>query len=328
MSLTPPLRHTPSIEVMRTLLLSLVIAVIAQLCVSAQMYVTRNAIFDPFRDTSVAEGFLPAVNYSHEFSRGYGSANDELAWNGRAIGTFEFYRWAGGFSLGAVMAAEAGINSHNDISFNPRSIRWLEELTLYYKRSGFLFETGVQHQCKHDVDNSDGPRGDAPMADRSEKRVTILSGVHAGVQYDLPAPSGQSESGDDSPEGRVFLRADYYPFSSDYRFPENNSGRDLTNLSAAILAGAKYQLPVYGLFSVYASVWSGTVFFGRTSQRDASGTPEHNYRLEFGTQFRGRGGKLEVFLASEKYFDDLSSPVPQSSKVLYLGLRGSGKSFL
>jgi hypothetical protein len=284
----------------------------------AQLYATRNAILNPFTDTTTQSGFMPSFHYSHEFSRGLGSAGAEQAWNGRSIGFIEFYRWDNNWSIGGILAAEAGLNDSNDIGFNPRSVRWMEELALYNKTGNYTFKIGVQHQCKHDVDNSDGASGDTPIAN-SAKRVTILSGINIEL---ISAPKVFAEDFISS----ASIRADYYFATSDYRFPNTTDRGDLKNSTGAALLSGKIIYRGFTPFEIHAQAWTGAVLLAYfdTEFDEAINTA---FRIETGISWRGRAGGLTLFTAFERYFDDMALPVPQKSSVLYFGIRGSSAIF-
>ncbi|HYF03218.1 MAG TPA: hypothetical protein VEC36_07570 [Patescibacteria group bacterium] len=285
---------------------------------NAQLYVTRNAIMNPFADTVAQTGFMPSFHYSHEFARGFGSAGGEQAWNGRSIGLIEFYRWESGWSLGGILAAEAGLNDSNDIGFNPRSIRWMEEIALYKSYENYTFKVGVQHQCKHDVDNSDGASGDTPIAN-STKRVTILSGMNLEL-ISMPKVFAQDFISSAS------IRADYYFAKSDYRFPNTTERGDLTNATGALLLNGKIIYRGFSPFEMHAQMWGGTVLLAYYDSQleEAFNTA---FRFEAGVSGRGSAGALTFFTAFEHYFDDMALPVPQKSSVLYFGIRGSSLIF-
>lgn len=276
---------------------------------NAQLYATRNAIMNPLSD-SVETGFLASVGYSHEFARGLGSAGGEQAWNGRSIGLIEFYRWENS-SLSGIFATEAGLNDSNDISFNPRSIRWMEELAFYNRQEAFTWKIGLQHQCKHDVDNSDGASGDTPIAN-STKRVTILSGLNAEI-FSNRVIFGDFVS-------QAVLRVDYFFSGKDYRFPQTTLAGDLTDSYGMALLNAKIIYKGFSPVEIYADGWLGTAFL----KNDDAGIA---YRFESGVSGRGRAGALTIFGAFEHYFDDMALPVPQQSDVFYIGIRGSSSIF-
>ncbi len=276
----------------------------------AQLYATRNSIINPFSDTTTQTGFMASLHYSHEFARGFGSAGHEQAWNGRSVGMTEFYRWENS-SLSALFATEAGLNDSNDIGFNPRSIRWMEELAFYNRQENFTWKIGLQHQCKHDVDNSDGASGDTPIAN-STKRVTILSGLNAEII------SNKISFGDFV--SSAVLRADYFFSARDYRFPKTTLDGDLMNAPGAVLLKAKIIYKGISPVEIHADGWLGAAFL----KNDDAGVA---YRFETGVSGRGRAGALTVFGAFEHYFDDFALPVPQSSSVFYIGLRGSSSIF-
>ncbi|MES2765182.1 MAG: hypothetical protein V4642_04900 [Bacteroidota bacterium] len=286
---------------------------------NAQMYANRNSIMNPFADTVAQSGFMPSFHYSHEFAKGFGSAGGEQAWNGRSVGFIEFYRWESGWSFGGMLAAEAGLNDSNDIGFNPRSVRWMEELAVFKKQELFTWKLGVQHQCKHDVDNSDGASGDTPIAN-STKRVTILSGLNAEIF------SNQVSFGSDF-VSRAVLRTDYYFSAKDYRFPKTTEKGSFMDAYGAVLLKAKIIYKGFSPLEIHADGWFGSAFLKENTEQIAAVSMENAYRFEMGVSGRGRAGALTVFGAFEHYFDDFALPVPQQSDVFYIGLRGSSSIF-
>ena len=284
---------------------------LAQLCgvavAAAQLQVTRDVLLDPFVDSAAAVGFLQHQGITLEVNRGYGSTDGEVAWDIKAGGFIELYRWSDA-TLSLLFGNEMIGNAKNDIGFNPRQVRWEEALALSKKLGSVTVQLGGIHQCKHDVDNSDPADSDDPDLTAIAKRVIILSGPYAAVALpDLQLLNGLSIS--------TYLRADWYPASSEYRFPANNRGRSLAEASGNITAGGRITYLVGTAGQAYLLGWGAWSVPGGTLAESVS------FRCEAGVGLKGGIGMLRPYVAIERFADDLTRYFPQRSTVTQVGIR-------
>jgi hypothetical protein len=60
--------------------------------------------------------------------------------------------------------------------------------------------------------------------------------------------------------------------------------------------------------------------------RDGTENTRTNSEVELGVHIRGRGGAIDVFLARERTFDDLTLPTPRPHTGTFLGVRLASRS--
>jgi hypothetical protein len=281
----------------------------------AQINDSRNFTVSTMDDTTTEATFLGHAEYAAEAMRGYGSADNEQAWNFKFIGLLEIYRYRKS-SLSFVLSNELIANPYNEIKYNPRGSIWCESITFYNKQKYFTFEAGIDHRCKHEIDNSDQPN-EFLSADgyTPAKRVVILTGAHAGMVSNTIELNSKMSI-------RAFARAELYAASSDSRIPDNIQSQSWDNAWGSALLGVKFNFNIRKNLEIYNRNWISPVFF--TNQDKAI---QSNYRNEIGFHASGKKAGMEVYSSYEHYFDDLSHPYPQSSNVLSIGLRIRSKLF-
>jgi hypothetical protein len=181
---------------------------------SAQVLPSRNLPAVPLADTGRVTGTMARSHFSGEMMRGGGSAGEDRAWDATVGGFADLYRWRGGGALRARFHQEMLANTHNNISFKPRSIQFEENLSGVFHTQPFDWEAGLTYRCKHDIDNTESPTSSVmPTIDSMpQERVIVLAGLYGVIS---PAPIALSP--------RVtltgFARADYYVLHEDRRDP-------------------------------------------------------------------------------------------------------------
>ena len=265
-------------------------------------------------DDSTPPGFLTRIDFYGEAQRGFGSAEDELAWDVKIAGVLELYRWNRRTSLVAFAGHELTANPFNSIGFNPRGAIWEETLFLVRRASSGDWHIGLFHRCRHEIDNSHPP--DESAIDPSyvpTARLLSLTGVHAGL------------ASTDRSLGSVavlqwFVRAEGYATTTDNRTPRNTVEPYWKRALGATAAGARIATDVGSTQQLYARGWGSVMLF--SSGPDESGIDgETQWRGEVGFRATGRGGAVDLFAAYERTFDDVSRPVPQPSSVFGIGVR-------
>lgn len=279
------------------------------LAANAQVNGSRNFIASPMDDTTSEATFLGHAEYGAELGRGYGSTDNEQAWNIKFNGLLELYRYRKS-SISFIFSNELIANPYNDISFNPRGTIWCESITFFNKQKHFTFEAGLDHRCKHEVDNSDQPNeflstdGYVPT-----KRVIILSGIHAGVVSNNISLSPRVYV-------RGFAKTELYASSSDTRVPNDNYSQTWSNAWGSLFMGTKINMKIRKNLEVYNRNWFSPMFFSHQNKFMQS-----NYRTEIGFHAIGKKAGIEVFSSYEHFFDDVAHASPQSSNVMSVGLR-------
>jgi hypothetical protein len=276
---------------------------------SAQLIVSRNIVPLTLADASPT-GFLSRVEFYGEAQRGFASEGEELAWDVKLLGLLELYRWASRTSLVALVGHELNANPHNSIGFNPRGAIWEETVFLVRRGGSIDWHLGAFHRCRHEIDNTHPPDESAPNPSYvPTARLLSLTGAHAGI-------AGHPISLGDRGTISWFLRGERYATATDNRTPRNSEPPYWKRANAALGGGARIRGGAASDRALYASGWGSAMFFSGT------GSPsEFQWRAEAGARLPGRGGSVDLFVAYERMFDDVTRPVPQRSGVLGLGVR-------
>lgn len=284
----------------------------------SQIFVSRTALYLPNQKLSADSldetGVMANVSFNADIQRGGFSTNGEQAWSYRLGGVAELYRWSNGTSLNLSGFHELVSNPFNDIGFNPRQALWMEQLSLSSGNT-FNYEVGFSHRCKHEVDNGDDSRGDSAAGGGSMKRVVLLSGPFLQVQ------SQENLSSDLT--ANWCARADYFAIRADYRRPSTDSSFLWNDLGGAVSLAGKLSARLSSITLFVRFVGSAFLFDRSTVNK----TSPVQARAECGVSLVGKRGVITLFTSWEYWHDDMSSPRPQASRVLAVGIRFSGEGF-
>lgn len=120
------------------------------------IFPSRQIILAPkFRDkadTARSVRYLSEQGIWGGLSRGFESEGDRYAWSIAFGGGFELVSWQNS-NLWLVGDIDVLSDTHNDISFNPRSVFWTEGLLYGIRIASYEIHAGYIHRCKHDIDN-------------------------------------------------------------------------------------------------------------------------------------------------------------------------------
>jgi len=285
----------------------LILSFTLQTTLHAQQPLYRDAIpmlnAQPYDSTDV---LFPIAKFYGQLQRGIGSYNNEMFWNIKLGGLFQFYRFENS-SINFLSLHELNATPYNDITFDPASARWEETLNYSYRSHHAQYTVGYTHRCKHEIDNFD-PADSAQSIDVSQltKRVVILSGPYFEFQNVVPVTS--------SSELHVLARVDYTPISSDYRYPLTTNALSWNDIGGEISLATRYKYTLSNTFDLHAKLWLNTSFFRSIGARS-------NYRVEAAGTLHGKNNAATIFIAREYMYDDLSSPIPHASQVVYVGFR-------
>src|SRR5271169_3722235 len=277
-----------------------------------QILPSRNNLIKTLADTSGTTGLLTQSHFYVEIARGFNSAGDDRAWDATIGGFVDIFQWSGGTTLRVRLAQNMLANAlTSDIHFKPRGMQYEENISGVFRNNSFDWEFGLTYRCKHDIDNTDNPTSSITPALDSipQKRVLILGGIYAVL-----SPIGVLISSSLSFKG--FVREDYYLIHEDNRFPGNSIGMLWSNVRASATFGARLDLACSSEFSLYTYDW-----FNPLIAIGVGPNIEANERLETGGHFAGALGGLNIFVAYEHWFDDLSTPLPRASNVVSVGIR-------
>ena len=296
------------------------VTVFAAASLPAQIMVTRTVVVAPIGDSTDFALSFPQPRFFIEASRGYGSSEDNQAWNIKMGGMFQINPWGGRSVLVGLFGHELTSNPYNSIGYNPRGALWDENALFMQRRDGYDWHTGIFFRCRHEIDASQPT--DERLPDSLHvptSRLIGLAGVQAGVTtHELRLSPGL--------RARGFVRAEGYFHNKDDRGPDLVGGPDWRDAAAAFSFGARVSLIQSHAAQLYGRAWGSTMVF------DGARTPgglraASNGRIEAGIRGWGRVGGADLFAAYEHFFDDLSRPAPQTSDVISVGLRVTSSEF-
>ncbi|GAB5465148.1 MAG: hypothetical protein Kapaf2KO_05840 [Candidatus Kapaibacteriales bacterium] len=268
---------------------------------NSQNNMERFGWYNPFENGSVDSPFLADLDFSGSIERGFGSERGLLHWGFAVGGMGTFYR-EGNFAL--AFGAWVGVyaNPYNDISFDPYGANWQESLTGLYKTKYGIFGLGLNHRCRHEIDNYDPGEKDYPL----QKRVTLSFGP------ELTYNTGRINIlGFDFMSG---LSYQYVPISADYREPDTTRVLDNSNLNGRISFLADVSYPVYDFLKVGI----------RTYNQISLGLPENNTLLGRAIIYIDLGSgtnRMRIYFGYESIYDDFSQPNPISNQATILGIQ-------
>lgn len=287
--------------------ITIILLVLLQSGLFAQQQINRTAIPNSFSvpyDSSAT--LFPVSAFWAEMQKGFGSEAESMSSNIRFGGLFEFYRWEK-TSLDFTLSFELTADPYNEISFNPRSARWQEELFLSTKESWGTWAIGLMHRCKHEVDNFDP---EDSLKGEPTYRVLLSTGPYFSFQKEILLNSFTID---------YLLRADYLPLSGDWRWAENEQSPDWDDLFAELSFAFRIEHKTSKFMNIYLKNWFNSMHFSTST--------EFNIRSEFGAKFFQSKNKMEIYAAYESLYDDLIINIPRPSNVIYLGFRGSHDLF-
>jgi hypothetical protein len=301
----------------------------------SQAHVMRNFQASPFLDTtathSTKKEYFAVTNFAVHNSRGFQSTENSQGWNAQFCSMFDIVRWKskkndGLHSITFFSAIEVNANVYNNIAFNPRGIILQESFAYFNKKKNFTWNIGFTHKSRHEID-SDSPPNDTTsrIGYQPTSRIAILNGFHLEAISDeiMISPSITTT---------IWGRAEYYTVSEDDRFPRFTEQQSWDNMAGMILLGGRIDIRLSkrekNALGFYNRSWANTAIFSNKVKERGGENFKFNYRAESGFSLKGVKGKVELFVAKEYFFDDLSSPRPISSSVWLVGFRGRGFLFL
>ncbi|MBK9247948.1 MAG: hypothetical protein IPM69_07525 [Ignavibacteria bacterium] len=136
--------------------------------------------------------------------------------------------------------------------------------------------------------------------------MVILSGPYFEFQNVMQVTS---ES-----ELNVLARFDYTPINIDYRYPLTTNDLSWNDIDAELSLATRYKYKINSTIDLQAKLWLNTSFLRSIGARS-------NYRVEAAGTLHGKSNAATIFIAREYMYDDLSSPTPHASQVVYVGFR-------
>lgn len=289
---------------MKIILFSLILSAVGLL---SQQQVNRtafpNALTQEYNSTST---LFPISAFWAEMQKGFGSVEEALSTNIRFGGLFEFYRWEE-TTLDFTLSFELTADPNNEIAFNPRSARWQEELFISKKEDWGIWNAGLMHRCKHEIDNFDPE--DSTFGDPTY-RVLLSSGPYFSVQNEYTFSKWKFH---------YLARTDLIIMKGDWRWEENTAEPHWDDLLAELSGAFLLEYKAGKYLNLYSRNWFNLMQFSESS--------EINLRAEIGTRFAQKTNNMLIYIAYENLYDDIITPFPRPSDVFYLGFRASHDLF-
>lgn len=277
----------------------------------AQLRPSRTWESTPIRDRQ--SGVMPSLLGGGEFQRSWGSAFGEQAWQFRTHIQAEPYRFTDStHSMQWTTTIEAHqemtANPFNDISFNPRTMRWEEYFWLHMLMKDYSARIGFVHRCKHDIDNLSGADEFNPISPlQAEQRTVILTGPTVAASL---APQ-RTIFGMFSASGGV----EWFLNSSDNRRPASDVAT-WTTIQGATWFRAQNITPVTPGVSLLATAFASIPWY---SARPGAGSDvPYDARAELALSLTGATSRIDIAIVTERVFDELAWTTPASSS--YVGL--------
>jgi hypothetical protein len=290
---------------------------------TAQLYAHRTLVPVPLDDTTRAVGLLPAIDYFADIQFSSGSAGNDRAWGIRLAGSAELWRTSRATTFIISAADEVAANTaRKDGYFNPRGISWELGLGVVHRFAAFDWQVGLVHVCRHEIDNLDHPNLPTPLGYVPTQRTMSANGPRSSFIL-RPTTLGSLFGRRVHVRGVVAAESYYHKWD----------GREAGDTTPAMAYDSWIQArgAASGALRVEAEVGRRSAVYVRGSGigvffRAAPGYPvtanlRSNDRVEAGWRALGSGGALELYVATERLFDDLMTPVPRPSRMTGVGLR-------
>jgi hypothetical protein len=289
----------------------------------AQLYAHRTLVPVPLDDTTRALGFLPAIDYFADAQRSFGSAGDDRAWGIRLAGTAELWRFGRGMSVLLSAADEVAANAHKDGGFNPRGISWELGLAVVRRFAAFDWQVGFVHVCRHEIDNTDHPQIPITPPDYvPTERTMSANGPRTALIFRriaLGSVAGRRL------QLRGAIAGESYHHKWDGRTaPDTSSSMSFDSWMQArgAASGAlRLEIELWRRSAVFVRGSGIGVFFRGADGYPVSSTVRSNHRFEAGWRMPGSGAALELYVATERLFDDVMTPAPRPSRMTGVGFR-------
>jgi len=281
-----------------------------------QIKPSRGLLVEPL-DKRTAPGLMSSTWFAGSFQRGWGSYEEEQAWQFRLHGIVEPYRFGSDSNASVTTSLqfhhELTSSTLNDLGFNPRTARWEEQLNVHIATSPLTIQAGVFHRCKHDIDNSEPPNDDTSVVYEPIKRTLILTGFAASAStHPLTTFIGTM---------RISGGGEYYFTSEDYRTPESSTTGTWRDIKGALWFRGEDRVVVSQNVHVIGSYYISFPFFASRNGAADDVLVPHEARAELVAAFLGSQGAIEAVFSADHTFDEVAFIVPQPTTVFQVGVR-------
>jgi hypothetical protein len=189
--------------------------------------------------------------------------------------------------------------------------------------AGFDWQVGFVHVCRHEIDNTDHPQIQATPADyRPTERTMSANGPRTALIF-RPVSLGSVLG------RRVHLRGaiagESYHHKWDGRSaPDTNPSMAFDSwmqARGAATAAARLEVDAWRRSAMFVRASGIGVFFRAAAGYPVTSSVRSNHRFEAGWRMPGSGAALELYIATERLFDDVMMPQPRPSRMTGIGLR-------
>lgn len=288
-----------------------IVCLFAQGTLHAQLRPSRTWESTPVRARQ--SGVMPSLLGGGEFQRSWGSAFGEQAWQFRTHVQAEPYRFTDSthstqWTTTIEAHQEMTANPFNDISFNPRTMRWEEYFWLHMLANDYSVRIGFVHRCKHDIDNLSGADEFNPISPlQAEQRTVILTGPTVAASL---APK-KTIFGMFSASGGV----EWFLNSSDNRRPASDVASWRFMQGAAWIRAQNITRITPGV-SLLATAAASVPWY--SARPGASSDVPYDARAELALSLNGATSRIDIAIVTERIFDELAWTMPATSS--YVGL--------
>jgi len=268
------------------------------------------------QDSSI--GFLTTNSLLLEASVGNPEEVRSQAWNGRFLLGFTLYSFTPNDHIVGVISKEITAERNESAVFNPNTSRWEEFLGFAKRTEHGTVTIGYTHFCKHEIDNFDPPFSNPITLDSIQKRVTIHGGMTANFQSNILQPFESSDL-------QIYVKPHYNFVREDYRYTKGLEGTSLNRLRGTIESGVRFQFNLSNNLSIYTKGWGIIGFIESDPFRqigpDKDAKNIYSGRVEVGFLGKGVLNHFELFVAMERFADDLSYGAFTTGVVPNIGFR-------
>ncbi|MBU3741404.1 MAG: hypothetical protein FGM24_03855 [Candidatus Kapabacteria bacterium] len=276
--------------------------------------------WQPFDHGNTLAGPMASLYGGADVDRTFGSTYDEQAWQFRAHVAVEPYRFTDStdeVQITTLISShqELTANPFNDISFNPRTMRWEEFIQVVVGTSTWTGRIGWLHRCKHDLDNLDGPSElDPSFAGQGVQRTIILSGptLSAGTApFELFGGRWRIETG-----------VEWFVLAADYRSPAQSVDvGSWKHMQGAVWGRGVAAWYLSTNVRIQTQYYVSAPWFSARLGAPADIPLPHEARAEISLCVNGRTASAELVAHAEHVFDELSFLDARPSTYAGIGLR-------
>ena len=251
--------------------------------------------------------------FSGEASGFIGNEDETHRWCASVGGSVELLggaRWNLVFESAISLIADPG----NNIGFNPRALFWEEGILFGLRNGADVWQFGLQHRCKHDIDNIELLR----VTGREEERALIYSSLVARWSRDAFIWSGVDIEPMAELHGYVFVQDQRFPVSTRELLPgvEDNLGAARLRIEASVPLLLRIRAGI--LLDARSTV---RMEHHRSTEDADLAVLIDVVAVELYIEAQGQAAGLRGFLRYARLSDTYIPPFPSGASLVSLGFR-------